>query len=101
MPVALPLAAIVTGSSNSKASRTIAAGALPHENLTRLRRLLEPRRDVHCVAGYERAADPRQPDNDVASVDADAKLKRVTEEVGEPLLHGDGRMQRALGVILL
>src|SRR5207244_4197182 len=85
-PRSLPLGSYRDGLVELKGVSHDRRRALPHEDLTRLRRLLEPCGDVYCVAGHEGAADPRLPDDDVSGIDADAEPKRVTEEVGEPLL---------------
>ena len=44
---------------------------LPHENLTRLGRLLQPRGDIHRIAGHERLATRWVTRDDLTGVDTD------------------------------
>ena len=76
-------------------------GALPHHYLAGLRRLFEARCDVDGVAGRERAALARAADRDLAGIDADPQREPAAEELLQPLLHPQGDLQGALGVVLL
>ena len=76
-------------------------GALAHERVARLGRLLEARGHVHRVAGREGAALARAADHDLAGVDADPQREPAAEELLQPLLHPQGDLQRPLGVVLL
>ena len=75
--------------------------ALAYQDLARLRPLLEAGRDVHRVAGNERAPDPRLADDDLARVNSNPQPKRVPEHLLERAAHGERRVQRAVGVVLL
>jgi hypothetical protein len=75
--------------------------ALADEDLARLGGLLESRRDVDRVAGDEGAALARLSHHDVAGVHADPQRERIAEQLLEPALHRERRVQRALRVILL
>ena len=94
-----PFASTVCGSPNSNAPRAAAGRPLADEDLARRSMLLESRADVDRVAGDERAV-RRRVDDDVAGVDADPQLDLAVEELAEPVSHRQGRVQRALGVVL-
>jgi len=64
-------------------------------------RLLESRRDVHGVAGRERASLARPSDHDLARVHPDPQREAVREELVRTLEHPERRLQRPLGVVLL
>ena len=64
-------------------------------------RLLESRRDVHGVAGRERASLARPSDHDLARVHPDPQREAVREELVQTLEHPERRLQRPLGVVLL
>ena len=74
--------------------------AVTGEHLARVGGFLQPIRDVHGVAGHERAALACRAHDDLARVDADAHLELAAEELVHSLLHRERRMQRTLGVIL-
>ena len=61
---------------------------------------LEALRDVHSVAGDERAALARAPDEDIARVDPDPEREPVAEELVETSLHRESSVERTLRVIL-
>jgi len=63
--------------------------------------LLEPRGDVHGVAGYEGAALAGASDDDFAGVDANAQGKLIAEQLSQLSSHRESRMQRTFGVILV
>ena len=72
---------------------------LAGEHLAGSRALLETRADVHGIARDERPS-LGGPYDDLAGVDADAHCKLSLEELPETPLHGEARVQRALGMIL-
>ena len=76
------------------------AGARRARSRGRLR-LLESRRDVHGVAGRERASLARPSDHDLARVHPDPQREAVREELVQTLEHPERRLQRPLGVVLL
>ena len=71
------------------------------QDLSGLRRLLEPRRNIDGIAGQEGAADPRGPDHDFARVHADADGQAVAEQLLHTPAHREGGVEGALGVVLL
>jgi hypothetical protein len=76
-------------------------GALPDKHLARRRRLLEPRRDVHGVAGRERAPLAGPSDDDLARVHPNPQREAVGKDVPQAVEHPQRRLQRPLCVILL
>jgi hypothetical protein len=78
-----------------------ADGSLAGQDLAWLRGLLQPRGDVARVAGHEGAALAWPPYNDLARVDADAKCEPACEELCEPPLHRERRVERTFGVVFL
>ena len=74
-------------------------GPLSDEDLSRLGALLQPRGNVDRIAGHERAALARLPDDDLAGVDPDAKLQPLVQ-LTHPPQHRQRRVQRPLGVVL-
>ena len=74
---------------------------LADQDLAGRRGLLEPCADVDHVAGNERAALARPTGDDLAGVDTDPERKFVPEQLLQPSLHRERRVQRPLGVILL
>jgi hypothetical protein len=71
------------------------------EDLARLGSLLETRGDVDHVAGYERAPDARRPDHHVAGIDANPKVKRISEQRGQGPPHRQRGVKSPVGVVLL
>ena len=75
--------------------------AFADEHLARRRCLLEPRRDVHGVAGRERASFAGPPDHDVPGVHPNPQREAVAEEALQALEHPQRRLQCPLRVVLL
>ena len=81
-----------TGSTSTAAAREL-HGLRADVHLVRRRRLLEPRRDVHGVAGDETLARAR---DDLAGVDADARLHAERRQRVAHLVRGSQRAQRVV-----
>jgi hypothetical protein len=75
--------------------------SLADQDLTGCRCLLEPGGDVDGIPSDERAALTGPADHHFAGVDTDAERKPTTEDLREPRLHRQRRMQGALGVVLV
>lgn len=88
-----PLVAELEGSARSRHR------PLADQDLARLGTLLEPRRDVHRIARDERASLSWPPDDDLARVDADAKLEPGVDRANA-LPQREGGVQAPLGVVL-
>ena len=73
--------------------------SLSDKHLPGRRALLEPCRDIDRVAGDERAPFTRTADHDLTGVHADPELEAAVQLVC-PVQHRQGRVQRALGVVL-
>jgi hypothetical protein len=93
------------GSPTSRARRGSSVDAIRWSQASSLARgrlrLLESRRDVHGVAGRERASLARPSDHDLARVHPDPQREAVREELVQTLEHPERRLQRPLGVVLL
>ena len=75
-------------------------GPLSDQDFAGSCRLLEPGGHVHRVPAHERRARACAPDNHVASVHAYAQSQLALEELPNPALHGERRVQRAFRMIL-
>ena len=99
-PSFLPFASTVACSPNSKAPDQ-RCSSLADEYLAWCRRLLEPRRNVHSVAGRERAPFARPTDHDLSGVHPDPQREAVVEELPQALEHPERSLQCALRIVLL
>src|SRR5262245_16178246 len=75
--------------------------ALRNEDLARSSRLLEAGGDVDSVAARERATDARLSHDALPGVDADPELHTSANQLREPPLHRNRRVERPLGVVLM
>ena len=98
---ALPFASSLNAGPSSKAPRTASAVLRADDDRAGLGGLLEPRGDVHGVAGDERASLPCAAGHDLARVDADPQAEPVSEQLPEAPLHRERRVEGALRVILV
>ena len=97
----LPFASTSNAGPSSNAPRTASAVRAPTTTAPGLARLLEPRGHVDGVPGDERAALARTAHDDLARLDADPEREHAVEVGAETALHREGRVQRALGVVLV
>ena len=74
--------------------------SLSDEDLSGSRCLLEPGRDIDGIARDEGAAFPRPADDYLSGVDTDAKREPLAEQLAQPQLHRQRRVQRSLCMIL-